>query len=120
MVKVKIDLDREEALSSAKMGDYRRLAARIRKGIASPQERKLAAKLILKAPKPAAHRPRSYDLIERDIDIFDFVQDRLDDGKEAAVTAAMKRFSLGRSAIYEILKRIEAAHGARTRSWLGK
>jgi hypothetical protein len=57
--------------------------------------------------------PRSYDLIERDIKIFDWVQDHQDEiGKEAAVAAAMKRFSLGRSAIYELLKRIEAAQSA--------
>jgi hypothetical protein len=55
MAKLDINEARDQALAAAKLGDYRRLAERIRKGIASPKERKLAAELIVKAPKPAAH-----------------------------------------------------------------
>jgi hypothetical protein len=113
MVKLDINFDRDEALARAANGDYRQLAARLREGKASPQELALAADLILKAPKPAAHRPNS--TLERNISIYEFVEDCLaaHPSKEAAVEAATKKFKLSASTIYGILKEIAAARDGR-------
>jgi hypothetical protein len=57
--------DAVEPLGRAASGDYQMLAARIKDGTASQAERDLASDMILKAPKPAAHRPSSYDIFTR-------------------------------------------------------
>jgi hypothetical protein len=77
-------------------------------------ERDLASDMILKAPKPAARRPSSYDIFTRNL-AFDLVEDRMAAGDlmDVAVKAAEEQFKLSASTIYEIYDKFFAARDGR-------
>jgi hypothetical protein len=103
-----------EPLWRAKSGDYSLLAARIRNGSASQEERDRAADVLEGRRKPPANRPASYDTFLRDLDIYYFVEDKMASGnnKDSAVLLAEDKFKLSKTTIYEIIKRMEAANDA--------
>jgi hypothetical protein len=113
--------DAVEPLGRAASGDYQMLAARIKDGTASQAERDLASDMILKAPKPAAHRPSSYDIFTRNLAIFDLVEDRMAAGDlmDVAVKAAEEQFKLSASTIYEIYDKFFAARDGREAAGIG-
>jgi hypothetical protein len=66
-----------------------------------------------RAEKPLAHRAPSVDTTDRDIRVYQFVRDCMDEDKDlpmkAAVQNAMNQFKLGRASVYRIFKRWAAA-----------
>jgi hypothetical protein len=118
MPKLDLNFNRDESLARAACGDFGMLASRLR--ASGDPELEFAADIIEGVRKRPKHRPR--ENFERDLKIFDFVEDRMFgsngvDGisRDAAVVAAAEKFVLGKSTIDGILRDMEASAAGKPR-----